>query len=66
MPKRYFTLRRPRQAQIADDPDAENYLTRTVYETDPTPYETGILDQFGEPLWATYELDQIGFIRRET
>ena len=58
--------RRPiRAADYDKGPDAEAYLARTIFEVDPTPYETGLLDAFGNPLWACIELDQIGFIRRD-
>jgi hypothetical protein len=62
--KRYLT-RRPRSADYDKGPDAETYLARTVYEHDSTPFETGLLDAFGDPLCAAYEMDQIGFIRRK-
>lgn len=61
--KRYVTLRRPRSQDINTEPDAEQYLARTVFEADPTPYQTGLLDAFGEPLWAVIESDQVGFVR---
>lgn len=67
MPKRYLT--RPKHVRCADwydGPDAESYLSRQVYETGPTPYQTGILDQYGEPLYAAYELDPVGFVRFDT
>jgi hypothetical protein len=50
---------------MEEHPDAENYLSRQVYETDPSPFPTGLLDASGEPLYAAYELDPIGFIRFE-
>jgi hypothetical protein len=61
--KRYLT-RRPRSADYDKGPDAETYLARTVFEPDPAPFETGLLDAFGAPLFAAYEMDVIGFIRR--
>jgi hypothetical protein len=61
--KRYLT-RRSRSADIDKGPDAETYLARTVHELDPTPFDTGLLDAFGAPLFAAYEMDPIGFIRR--
>lgn len=67
MAKRYLTRpRHIRSGDIDENLNAENYLSRSVYETDPTPYPTGLLDAFGEPLYATYELDPIGFIRFES
>jgi hypothetical protein len=68
MIKRYMTsrpMRSARQANCEDGPDAEHYLARTVFEVDPTPYQTGLLDAFGDPLWATYEMDPIGFVRHD-
>ena len=61
--KRYFT--RPRLADIDAEPDAENYLARTVYEPDDTPYETGILDAQGNKIFAAIRMDQIGFVRSD-
>jgi len=64
MAKRYFTMRlNPRMADMDGYPDAEGYLSRTVFETDPTPYPTGILDSYGDPLYAAYELDPVGYVR---
>ena len=65
MVKRYMTHRPTRAADYEASPDAETYLARTVHEPDPAPYRTGLLDAFGEPLWAVVELDPIGFIRRD-
>jgi hypothetical protein len=61
--KRYLT-RCPRSADYDKGPDAETYLARMVIEPDPAPFETGLLDAFGAPLFAAYEMDPIGFIRR--
>ena len=62
MAKRYLT-RSIRSGDIDENLNAECYLARTVFETDPTPYQTGILDPFGEPLWAVIESDPIGYVR---
>ena len=63
MAKRYLTRHRfERVPDIDEHMNAENYISRTVYETDPTPYQTGILDPFGEPLWAVIESDPMGFV----
>ena len=61
--KRYFT--RPRLADYDSGPDAENYLSRTVYEPDQTPYETGIFDAAGNMMYAQVIFDQIGFVRTD-
>lgn len=61
--KRYFVQPRnaPRLANIHEEPDAENYLARTVYEPDYTPFETGVLDAEGRMIMASYEMGPIGF-----
>lgn len=63
MMRRYVTMRRPRLAAMDNDPDAEDYLSRTVYEPDDAPQPTGLLDAQGNELYAINEMDPIGFIR---
>lgn len=60
--KRYVT----KAARWHDWIDSETYLARTVLEPDPTPRETGLLDANGNKLYAVEELDQIGFMRRQS
>lgn len=60
--KRYF-VKPCRLANINDEVDGENYLSRTVYEPDGTPFETGILDANGRMIMASYSLGPIGFIQ---
>jgi hypothetical protein len=65
--KRYII--NPRLAPMpdwsGDGPDAENYLSRTVHEPDPTPYPIGLLDAQGNELYAVNEMEPIGFVRFE-
>lgn len=61
--KRYVTLGRRPKAEWEEVATASDYLARTVFEADPTPYQTGLLDAFGEPLWAVIESDPVGFVR---
>lgn len=60
--KRYFTKARWSSQLDEDVPDLP---ALTVYESDPTPIPTGLLDASGEPLYCTYEIDPIGFVRFE-
>ena len=60
MRKRYFV---PHLANIDEHVDGENYLSRTVYEPDDSPFETGILDADGRMIMASYQIGPIGFIR---
>ena len=60
--KRYFTKARW-SSQL--DEDVPELPALTVYESDPTPVPTGLLDASGEPLYVTYEIDPIGFVRFE-
>ena len=62
MTRRYTTLRTV-AARIDDEPDAENYLARTVFEAERVPRDTGLLDWTGTKLFAVDEMDRIGFIR---
>lgn len=63
MTRRYVTLHRPRLADWYDGPDAEDYLSRTVYETESTPQQTGLYDCDGNELYSLIEKDPIGFVR---
>lgn len=65
MTKRYFTMRFKRVRSEDEDKVSLYEANLTIYEPDPEPYETGILDAQGQPLWATNEIDQIGFIRKK-
>jgi hypothetical protein len=58
--KRYF-IGKVRLADYDDGPDAEDYLSRTIYVPDETPYETGILDAQGNMILAQVRIDPIGF-----
>jgi hypothetical protein len=51
-----------RSADIDDNTDAENYLSRTVYEPEEL-IDIGILDADGNKVMARRRLDPIGFIR---
>jgi hypothetical protein len=44
--------------------NAEDYLGKTVFEPDPTPRPTGLLDAGGNKICVVEELDQIGFVRK--
>ncbi len=59
MPRFYIT----RSADINSEPDAERYLARVVHELDPAPRDSGLLDAYGESLFAIDKLDPIGFVR---
>lgn len=53
---------RIRSADIYSEPDAENYLARTVHETHEL-IDIGILDEDGNKIMARQKMDAIGFIR---
>lgn len=57
MPRHYVRL-----AKIDDEPDAEHYLARTVYESHEL-IDIGILDEDGNKIMAHERMDEIGFIR---
>ena len=61
MRRRYIV--KPRMASLDDGLDAENYLARTVFEPDPAPVRTGLLDARGNELFAVVEIGPIGFVR---
>lgn len=46
-----------------EDPNASDYLAKTVYEPEPQPVKTGILDKNGTMLYRVEQRDPIGFIR---
>lgn len=51
-----------RCADIDENPDGENYLSRTVYEPEEL-IDIGILDADGNKVMARQRIDPIGFIR---
>ena len=51
-----------RSANIDEEPDAENYLARTVYDPEEL-IDIGILDADGNKVMARLKIDPIGFIR---
>ncbi len=62
--KRYFI--KPRMERLDGfEIDPENYLARTVYEQDDTPFATGVLDRDGNMIMAAVCMDQIGFVRTD-
>lgn len=61
--RRYITIsHKPRLADIDYDPDAENYLSRTVYEPEPQAIRTGLLNAQGNDIYCVEERDPIGFV----
>jgi len=59
--RRYITLpHKPKAAIIDEELDGENYLSRTVFEPDDSPMDTGLLDSHGNPLYAVYSRQPIG------
>ncbi|MCO5072096.1 MAG: hypothetical protein M9944_12900 [Rhizobiaceae bacterium] len=44
-------------------PDAEDYLARTVYESEEL-IDIGVLDSSGNKVMARKRMDPIGFVRR--
>jgi hypothetical protein len=63
--RQYITLpHKPRLAHYEDGPDGEDYLSRTVFEPDDSPMDTGLLDSHGNPLYAVYSRQPIGFVTR--
>ena len=54
-------------ARWSDDLESEvygeEYLGRTVFELEPAVMSTGVLDQYGDPILYTDEMDPIGFTR---
>lgn len=65
--RRYVLLaHKPKCADIDYDPDAENYLARTVFEPEPQAIKTGLLDASGNDIYCIDEADPIGFMRWES
>lgn len=62
--KRYLIANRPVAADIDSEPDGEDYLGRTVFEPEPQPIGTGLLDAQGVPIYAVHEPRPIGFRAR--
>lgn len=60
--REYVIKPRTRLADIDSEPDAENYLGRTVYEYDEL-IDIGITDKNGDPIMAKQKREPIGFIR---
>lgn len=60
MKREYFIKRR--SADIDSEPDAENYLARTVYE-DYELIDTGVIDANGDKIMARRKMMPIGFVR---
>lgn len=69
MRKKYTTKHAKFYSNPFDEWDDESSgldcLSRTVYECDPEPYNTGLLNASGEPIYASMQMDQIGFIRKD-
>lgn len=51
-----------RSAKIDEEVDAENYLARTVYESEEL-IDIGIVDSDGNKVMARRRIDPIGFVR---
>lgn len=51
-----------RSAKIDEEVDAENYLSRTVYEPEEL-VDIGVLDSDGNKVMARRKMDPIGFVR---
>ncbi len=52
---------RTRSANIQEEPDGENYLARTVYESHEL-IDIGILDEAGNKIMARERMAPIGFV----
>lgn len=59
--RQYITIK-PRQAHIEDEPDAEDYLSRTVFESHEL-IDIGVMDNNGDPIMVRECMDQIGYVR---
>lgn len=59
MRREYVTVR---AAKIDEEVDGEQYLARTVYESEEL-IDIGILDSDGNKVMARRRLDVIGFVR---
>lgn len=60
---REYVIRR-RMADIDDNVNAEDYLSRTVYE-EHEMIDIGLLDSEGNAILARKKMDPIGFIRHK-
>lgn len=60
--RKYVTIAKTRMASMEDDPDGEDYLGRTVYEREPIPEPTGLLDKHGNELYAIEDARPIGYV----
>lgn len=54
--------RKPYGGDIDGEVDAENYLSRTVFE-DHELIDIGIKDKNGDPIMAMQKRDPVGFVR---
>lgn len=54
----------PRSGDIESEVDAEDYLSRTVYEEFDL-IDIGVMDKEGNPIMARKKMDPIGFVRRK-
>jgi hypothetical protein len=61
--KRYFV--RKVMGDIEHGVDAENYLSRTVYEADPDLIDIGVMDADGNPIYAANAKAPIGFVHHK-
>ncbi len=59
--RRYCT--KPRANRDDWDANGTDFLARTVYELDPKPIPTGLLDARGNELYAVEEMAPIGFVK---
>lgn len=59
MRRDYVTVR---SAKIDEEVDAENYLSRTVYEPEEL-IDIGVLGSDGNKVMARRRMDPIGFVR---
>lgn len=46
-----------------DDPNASDYLAKTVLETDSAPRDSGLLDARGNKLFSAEVKSPVGFVR---
>lgn len=59
MIREYIITRRA--ANIDEEVDAENYLSRTVYEQHEL-IDIGVMDKDGNPIMARKKMNPIGFV----
>lgn len=62
MATRYVT-KPAADAEFWDEANALDCLAREVYEADPAPRPTGVLDRSGNELYAINEREPVGFVR---